>query len=321
MKFLLLNESVLEVRDDKFAKTISSIQNDTNNSNIWKVCEFLLSAVMVKLDINTTYNNLSVLPPDKIVFTPNDQFQKGKSSTVEMSVGRFINKIVQLNKDHDILRKLDWKEKDLEEFINTFKKVLEFDSLLDNIKVVSGDDIVKYYSAKKYYDTRRGSLGRSCMAHSPSNYFDIYSKNTEVVSMVVVGTANDKIIARALIWKVYHLDLKKWFFFLDRIYYTYQHEDGIIKDWFKNNYSDTLKYSELHRCIVPLKHCEYTAYPYLDNLSYLYKKRGLFKNIPYPVNMGNCFLSINNNLFGSSLLGNLFKYIRLQSTHGEFLDA
>lgn len=317
MKFLLLNESVLEVRDDKFTKAISSIQNETSNSNIWKVCEFLLSAVMVKLDINTTYNNLSVLAPDKIIFTPNDQFQKGKSSTVEMSIGRFISKIIQLNKDHYILKKLDWKEKDLEEFINSFKKSLEFETLVNRIKVVNGKDIPKYYNIRKYYDRERGSLGRSCMAYSPENWFDIYSENDDNIFMVIIQMPNDKILTRALIWRTYNLNKKEWYWYLDKIYYTYSHEIDIITKWFKENYQNTIiRLDGLSDCIVPLKKCKYKNFPYLDTFEYLYNKRGLFKNIPYPYNYGECFLSPNFNAIKSNLLSRLFKVFRLKDTGG-----
>lgn len=322
MKFLLLNESVLEVRDDKFTKAISSIQNETNNSKIWKVCDFLLSAVMVKLDINTTYNNLSVLAPDKIVFTPNDQFQKGKSSTVEMSIGRFISKIIQLNKDNSTLIKLNWTEKDLEEFINSFKKVLEFDSIINNIRVVNGQDIPKYYNIDKYYDKTRGSLARSCMARSPKSFFDIYAQNDDNIFMAIIQMPDDKILSRALIWRTYNVKKKEWYWYLDRVYYTYQHEEDIIKKWFRKNYQNTIigGWSFLEDCIVPLKKCKYEKFPYLDSFQYLYTKRGLFKNIPYPYNYSECFLSPFQNQIKSNLLIRLFKVFRLQDTGGAYIN-
>jgi hypothetical protein len=65
--------------------------------------------------------------------------------------------------------------------------------------LVSGSDISKWYSCDNYKDME-GQLGSSCMARK-RNIFSIYENNPDVCQMLIL-TEDDKLIGRAIVWKV-----------------------------------------------------------------------------------------------------------------------
>jgi hypothetical protein len=324
MKIKLIKESVLEVNDDKFLYVLRQIKEDTSNEYIWKICNFLITAINLKVDINTNYNNLSTKAPDKVIFVPDSQWSKNKKIefTSEIYIGRFISKIINLNRNHHLLKGIPLSDGLIEIFVNKFKSILEKDLLVDKIKVVKGKDIAKYYKHDNYFNKLKGSLPRSCMSQVPENYFDIYVKNEENISMVIILEDNGKIRSRALLWRVFNIKDKNWSYFLDRVYYCDQYEVDVMAKWFRETYEGQIidRY-ELHDCIIPIKDIKYEKYPYLDSISYLYVKRAPFKNIPYPFNFRNKFLCAGGDIFRNrKLVGNLFKTYKLQTTHGDAID-
>mgnify|MGYP003634942092 CR=1 FL=1 len=111
------------------------------------------------------------------------------------------------------------------------------------LKVVSGEDIRKYYHRDNYNGGQRTeSLGNSCMRHdSCQEYFDIYVDNPDKVTMLIASTSNG-IIGRALIWNTDEGDLV-----MDRIYggeltinamKEYAKGNGIVHKY-RQNYSNT----------------------------------------------------------------------------------
>jgi hypothetical protein len=68
-------------------------------------------------------------------------------------------------------------------------------------KVVSGDDIIKYYDESSYADEETASLGSSCMRYSHcSDYIRFYAVNEDVVKLVVAFNQEEKVVGRALLW-------------------------------------------------------------------------------------------------------------------------
>jgi hypothetical protein len=68
-------------------------------------------------------------------------------------------------------------------------------------KVVSGDDIVKYYDERNYANEETASLGGSCMRYDHcSGYIRFYAANESVVKLVVALNDDDKVVGRALLW-------------------------------------------------------------------------------------------------------------------------
>jgi len=123
----------------------------------------------------------------------------------EIKIGRVVNYICSLTN-------LIITDKDREDFVNAWKASTNITTI--QFKLVSGDDIAKYYSVDKYYNNN-GSLGGSCMRDE--NFFKIYTKNPDKVKMLIYVDSDDKIHGRALVWKVKKspCDSK---YFMDRVY-------------------------------------------------------------------------------------------------------
>ena len=213
-----------------------------------------------------------------------------------IKIGKFVNKIL----------KGKYPESLIDKFVTYIKSKSEKKENW-NISLVKGDDIIKYYDSSNYVN-RRGTLGHSCMSNKHiryddkrSNIFDIYTKNPEVCSLLVMTNEEGKLGARALVWDakvtfcrdykgdVCELgDIK----FLDRIYtiddwmvnkmtrwaqdngmsYRYYqglHDDGTI------SYKDVKYKAEMEVCV---KKIHYSAFPYLDTFNRYDVKNGKLYN-------------------------------------------
>ena len=128
----------------------------------------------------------------------------------------------------------------IQDLSQSVKSKYTFDA---ELRVVSGEDIRKYYHRDQYNgDQRTESLGNSCMRHSNcQQFFDIYVDNPDKVTMLIAET-NNGIIGRALIWNTDEGDLV-----MDRIYggeltinamKEYAKGNGIVHKY-RQNYSNT----------------------------------------------------------------------------------
>ena len=87
----------------------------------------------------------------------------------------------------------EFKCKEFEDFSNWIKNELLCSG---EFKIVTGDDIVKYYDGDNYYKNN-GTLGNSCMRHSDcADYFNIYKD----CAKLLVCLKDDKVLGRAIIW-------------------------------------------------------------------------------------------------------------------------
>lgn len=176
-------------------------------------------------------------------------------------------------------------QKDVENFSTLFraysnKKEFEF-------KIVSGEDIRKYYHHEIYTSTN-GSLGNSCMKYNRcQNYFDIYVYNPQVKLLIMTPPSSELIVGRALLWD---LESHK---IMDRVY-TVQDEDYLphFKKWAKDNgyLSKTFqnwgstnlfesKSGNLELKIdIQLNKFLFNKYPYLDTFKWLDLKTGKLSN-------------------------------------------
>ena len=160
-----------------------------------------------------------------------------------------------------------------------------------NFELVSGDDIAYWYNANNYlYGTNRGTLGNSCMATVPSSYFQIYTKNPDVCSLLILRSEEDpdKIVGRALVWKLNDPDIT----FMDRIYYTSDSQMQLFRDYakFKKWYSKKRNDSSDEALVitpegeekyydsltVQIRATEYSKFPYVDTLKHLDDNRSRY---------------------------------------------
>ena len=183
---------------------------------------------------------------------------------------------------------------DIEKFVNEFlalRKSLNFDASGIEFKIVEGEDIRKYYSYKSYFgydaNVKKGQLWQSCMRYDHcQKYFDIYTENPEQVQMLVLVTADGKLVGRALLWK---LDKKSDYdekpdgkivtgTFMDRIY-TINDSDvklfinhAIKNDWVYRNeeanicFNDEKIESPVLKVTLDMDIADW--FPYIDTLSH-----------------------------------------------------
>jgi hypothetical protein len=216
-------------------------------------------------------------------------------------IGKMLNKLLDLLKD---LKGLEdsipyYSDKDKEDFTNKFKASLEYkniDGNLDfNFEIYSGDDIYKYYSMIDYdKENGKGQLGKSCMNGKPRDFFDLYTKNPDKVSMLVLKR-DGEMVGRCLLWK-----LDNGIKFMDRIYTYLDSDIDMFKKYGDDNdywYKELQNTSYMNRdnfyykfniknknktksieLIVTLDNYDVVYYPYLDSLCYFNSSTGQLSN-------------------------------------------
>lgn len=188
-----------------------------------------------------------------------------------------------------------YTDKEVEEFVNLFKKV---DSI-DNFEIVYGEDIIKWYLVENY-TSESGELGNSCMRHRRcSSYLKIYSENPEICRMLILkNDEGDKILGRALIWRINTIfgkdsEGKNVEYLLDRIYaindatkllfQNYADKNGWLKRT-TSRYNDckdfTLGDVDYHDVTIEIEldKSKFDSYPYMDTFKRLIKERGVLIN-------------------------------------------
>lgn len=210
-----------------------------------------------------------------------DPYEKARSP---LRLGRFINTVLAGK----------YSAKQVEDFVNKFKSAIEQSG--ERFMIVEGEDIAKWYNYTNYKEMS-GTLGRSCMARVSARYFDIYTKNPEVCRLVIL-LEDDKLIGRALLWKVddkespdFSKEKEDFEYFMDR-QYTIKDSD-VIKF---RNYADEngWAYKEINNhtntnsatfkgettnwdLSVELSNQDYEYFPYMDT----FKRYDPMKHILY----------------------------------------
>ena len=185
----------------------------------------------------------------------------------EIGLGRFVNKLFPGK----------YNSKQVEDFVNSFKASLEKSG--EHFDLVEGEDIAFWYWHENYKENS-GTLGSSCMAEK-KNLFDIYTQNKDVCKMLILKE-DDKIIGRALIWKLNSIGKKNFEgvseYFMDR-QYTIKESDvqkfrnyAIDKGWSYKSYNDHHSLGNVNingenknlSMSVKVNTKDYKRYPYMD---------------------------------------------------------
>lgn len=180
---------------------------------------------------------------------------------------------------------VEFVDRDIEEFTNQYKAIYDFEKdALARFDIVTGNDIATWYSYRKYEggDGGGGSLNNSCMAHKNANYFQIYTRNTNV-SMIILyddrGTlgadgkyTSEKIKGRALLWAgtVGELPVN----FVDRIYTSHDADVNLFKRFAESKgfyYTSGARItngtdSKPRNVICELDVADLGRYPYMDSM-------------------------------------------------------
>lgn len=228
-----------------------------------------------------------------------NKFDVYTKSRNPIKIGKFINSLLPGK----------FTTSDIEDFVNKFKAAV--DNSAEKFELVEGDTIDKWYSYKNYKSVS-GTLGSSCMADS-GEIFGIYTENPDVCKLLVLFEDN-KVIGRALVWKLESIDKTDAEYFMDR-QYTIKDSDVIKfrnyakeKGWaykefnshssFKGIIYDGVSYKVDMQVKVKVK--DYDTYPYMDTFRAYNRNTGILMNS-------------ENDLPGKGW------YI-LDSTHGDYRD-
>lgn len=234
---------------------------------------------LIDRDVKTDYNFLDVSDDkSKISFVSDSQAQRKVSQGVDFksifnknnktTIGRIIKGIFADNN-------IKVTDKEVENFVNKFKAKWESKNLQENsIKIVSGEDIRFWYLEDNYCDDTlnlgKGSLGKSCMKYEDcQSYFDIYVNNPEKIKMVIFLDEEEKLRARALLWETSEGP------YLDRVYYTLDSEDLLLKEWTKKKLNKEVSNINTSKAKVQLKIKEYAEYPYMDTFVFYSPEKGI----------------------------------------------
>jgi hypothetical protein len=221
----------------------------------------------------------------------------------QIRIGRFAQALLS---DPNVIEDLDLSfvedhiqgltQKDYEDFVNLYKS--EFVVVSNEFKLISGDEIPYYYDFMNYAYPDKGHLGASCMRYTVcQRYFGIYKENSEVCQLLVYVNQDNKVLGRALVWKLEKkVDGCPAEYFMDRIYCAndsdmikfknYAKEKGwVMKN--KNasdawesvffNYNDKVYLSHIN---VQLEYWTFKNYPFLDTLALLNTTNGKLHNVP-----------------------------------------
>jgi len=279
---------------------------DKNSQSQWAPDEEQIGIILAETISKTSGNvyvlfqeygsdtpKLSVLNKVAIEESDVDDFKIWSTSRNPVNVGRLARAIL---KSADI----DFMDKDIEKFVNTYKATYDFTKdALNQFDIVSGDKIAHWYYCDQYVDGG-GSLNNSCMAEVDSEYFDIYCNNRQI-SLVILysedGKIEDgkyisnKIKGRALLWdcQIGGVSSK----FMDRIYTAQDSDVELFKQfaeskgfWYKK--SQTMDpdeditdgtNSKSIRIVADLDDTDFEYYPYMDTLCFINKNDNWASNV------------------------------------------
>ena len=220
-----------------------------------------------------------------------DGIRKGEKAVKpqEVRVGSLVQSLLKKSGEE-----VDGSE--LEDFVVKFNSEVRSrkENIFQNFKIVKGEDIRNYYLYSSY-ESNEHTLGGSCMRHHKcQDYLDIYVKNPNQVSMVILFSEKnpDKIRGRALLWNVEY-DKGYDAVFMDRIYINNSPDTELFKkfakksgfiykkdqDYSKEGFMYDDKLTEIQRIEVKLENKSFDKYPYVDTLTYYTPWSGKLNNI------------------------------------------
>ena len=200
------------------------------------------------------------------------------SSRQEIRIGRLVRGLLTANKI------TGFNDSDFEKFVNDFKATYKImNDVFSNFEIVKGDDLGFWYHRRNYLDPQKGSLGTSCQAVGRLDWLEIYIKNPETVSLLILKSEDDpdKIVGRSLLWK-----LEDGSTLMDRIYVMNDSDAKIFKDYAKHNEWNSIDIDndeDVYRTYVAhVKPMEFDRYPSVDTMNQWDPKTGKISNNSFP---------------------------------------
>lgn len=269
-------------------------------------------------------NKISYMSQDRMKklskegYTDSDFWQTSKR--YQAKPGAFVGKIFK-----------DIPAKEVEKFSNLFKAESNKEDY--EFIVVNGNQIKDYYHWESY-ESDRGTLGISCMKHDNcQKYFNVYTDNTDNVSMLVMLNTEGGLKGRALLWnfgtnkimdRIYttddeklHLHFKKW---ATENGYLYKSEQNWYNTLFFENMNTSKKELRLE---LDLPYKNYRYYPYLDTFKFIDNDGILYNYIPNGISI-RTLCSTDGSKYDSDYLrfdsvDKVFRY-RGESIYVDYMD-
>jgi len=235
---------------------------------------------------------------DMVTYLPASKFEKverpWEQGRVPIKIGRFVRKFL----NEFAIEYYEIDDTKIEEFVNIFKSYFTQDESM--LRIVEGEELMKCYMEDSYHREggvrKTGSLWNSCMRQPERNRFmKLYADNPQCVKMLVYFDSDGKVRARALLWEDVrsHHDEDSKYRFMDRIYFFYDHDVSMFKDWAKKHgYICKLEQSAKSELLfsmpdgseskmdlyVTLDKSNQECYPYLDTFKFYNRSKNRFSN-------------------------------------------
>lgn len=234
----------------------------------------------IKFRITSLYNDMSYFKVDEsgdtITYLPSNKYK----AEIEGDKDPYNSRFRQNSKIGRILKKLNpnLTDPEIESFVNAFRSNwnIMFKDVKDRLRVVTGDQITYWYKASNYAPGR-GTLQHSCMRHEHTQKrVAFYAKNPDKIALCILVDENNKLLARALVWK---LDKPDGVVFMDRVYSSKAEYGKMLEDYAKAKEwkMKSNGYNTNHKLSVTLKEWVPTL-PYLDTLRNVVKKNNTLTN-------------------------------------------
>jgi hypothetical protein len=281
--FALFGKEGEEIRQDWTFIDSEDDSEELTFINQRKAQEMVWPAHKVDLDVISRDTSYKIWNSDLV---HGDTGISSKSRN-NIKIGRFVRGILGNQ----------FSDKEIEEFVNQFKSIKDTDKL--EFKLVSGEEIKKWYNPENCKYAGKGSLGSSCMQVSEkNNFFKLYTENTDTCQLLIL-LEGGKLVGRALVWKLKSAEITEtspeekrpkkevWKipgvdYFMDRVYTS---DDYLVNNFIL--YADKLgwarkpvqsygynteitfkgqKYEDVSMS-VKVKKLDYRPYPYLDTFT------------------------------------------------------
>ncbi len=175
--------------------------------------------------------------------------------------------------------------REVEIFSNLFRNIqskIEMD-----FRIIKGQKIRDFYHHSTYY-SENGSLGASCMKYDVcQEYLDLYTQNTDTISLLILIDDQCKLIGRSLLWdlgdtkimdRIYTINdenfqyhFKKW---ADDNGYWYKKEQR----WNNTLFFESKGKVDYKQIDITLKNYDFESYPYMDTFKFIDFKNGRISN-------------------------------------------
>lgn len=258
-----LNESKIDI-SSTILDVLKNLISPSSREEWVKWANLILSAARSGVDY----------PNNEIEYLYSDSgkiFQEYRGKQQEIKLGKALQRILKSIEPYIIIDGTEFGN-----FVNFIQGKLN-DLPQDEYQLVSGDDIAKYYDQNNTNIVKGTTLYKSCMADKDPNIFNLYTKNSDVISLLF-HLDGGKVSTRALVWK---LDGQGGVdYFVDRIYSNDEPIKKIggiekfIESKFpgkkyviKQNNENWISNVDIK---LKLRYLDFTHYPYLDSFSYLY---------------------------------------------------